>query len=137
MADRRLPTALLLLRLGLAIFFAIWIADKFARPEHTAAVWAGFYAFEGMPELGSYIIGGVQAVVLLLFVLGIARTFSYGALLVMHGVTTLASFPVYLAPWESANILFFAAWPTLGALAALFLLRDADTLLTFGGRANP
>ena len=136
MTDRRLPTALLLLRLGLAIFFAIWIADKFARPEHTAAVWAGFYSFEGMPELGSYIIGGVQAVVLLLFVLGIAKTFSYGALLLMHGVTTLASFGVYLAPWESANILFFAAWPTLGALAALFLLRDADTLGTFGGRAG-
>ena len=134
MTDRRLPTALLLLRLGLAIFFAIWIADKFARPEHTAAVWAGIYAFEGMPELGSYIIGGVQAVVLLLFVLGIAKTLSYGALLLMHAVTTLASFPVYLAPWESANILFFAAWPTLGALAALFLLRDSDTLLSLGGR---
>ena len=136
MTDRRLPTALLLLRLGLAIFFAIWIADKFARPEHTAAVWAGFYAFESMPALGSYIIGGVQAVVLLLFVLGIAKTFSYGALLLMHGVTTLASFGVYLAPWESANILFFAAWPTLGALAALFLLRESDTLLSFGGRAG-
>lgn len=136
MTDRRLPTALLLLRLGLAIFFAIWIADKFVRPEHTAAVWAGIYAFEGMPALGSYIIGGVQTVVLLLFVLGIAKTFSYGALLLMHGVTTLASFGVYLAPWESANILFFAAWPTLGALAALFLLRDADTLLAFGGRAS-
>src|SRR5688572_29857317 len=125
MTDRRLPTALLLLRLGLAIFFAIWIADKFARPEHTAAVWAGFYAFESMPALGSYIIGGVQAVVLLLFALGIAKAFSYGALLMMHGITTLASFGVYLAPWEGMNILFFAAWPTLGALAALFLLRDA------------
>ena len=134
MLDRRLPTALLLLRLGLAVFFAIWIADKFARPEHTAAVWAGFYAFEGMPELGSYLIGGIQAVVLLLFVLGTVKTLSYGALLLMHGITTLASFPVYLAPWESANILFFAAWPTLAALAALFLLRDADTLLPWGRR---
>lgn len=136
MTDRHLPTALLLLRFSLVVFFAIWIADKFARPEHTAAVWAGFYGFEGMPELGSYLIGGVQAVLLLLFGLGVARTLTYGALLAMHGITTLASFPVYLAPWESANILFFAAWPTLGALGALFLLRDADTLLTVGRRAG-
>jgi hypothetical protein len=54
----------------------------------------------------------------------------------MHAVTTLASFRVYLAPWESASILFFVAWPTLGALAALFLLRDADTRFSFGRRAG-
>jgi len=34
----------------------------------------------------------------------------------------------YLNPWQ--NLLFFAAWPMLAACVALYLLRDADTLLS-------
>ncbi len=65
------------------------------------------------------------------FALGIARTWSYGAVLLMHAVTTAVSWKSYLG---LDNILFFSAWPMLGALVALWLLRDNDRLLTIAGR---
>jgi hypothetical protein len=61
---------------------------------------------------------------------GAWRTWTYGAVLAMHAVSTLSSFRQYLAPFEGPNILFFAAWPMLAACVALFLLRDLDTLWT-------
>jgi hypothetical protein len=49
-----------------------------------------------------------------------------------HAISTLASFPMYLNPAEGR--LFFAAWPMLAACFALYVLRDRDTLWTFGRR---
>jgi len=46
----------------------------------------------------------------------------------MHGISTLSSWPRYIAAFD--NLLFFAAWPMLAACVALFLLRDSDTLLS-------
>ena len=62
----------------------------------------------------------------LLFVAGLLKTWTYGAILIFHGVSTLSAFAKYLQPFD--NLLFFAAWPMLAACAALFLLRDYDTL---------
>jgi hypothetical protein len=49
-------------------------------------------------------------------------------------VTTLVSWSAYLQPLK--NILFFAAWPMLAGLIALFLLRDHDRIATLGGRTS-
>ncbi|NER79557.1 MAG: hypothetical protein F6K42_08230 [Leptolyngbya sp. SIO1D8] len=46
----------------------------------------------------------------------------------MHAVSTLASFPRYLDPFTTPNLLFFAAWPMLAACFGVFFLRDLDTL---------
>lgn len=126
--DVRFP--LLFIRLSVALVMAVWVADKFLRPEHTAAVFEQFYFIAGLTTLAAYILGAVQGIIVLAFLIGWRKRLSYGLVLAMHAVSTLSSFSVYLRPFEGANILFFAAWPMLAAIAALYNLREQDTLLT-------
>ncbi len=75
-----------------------------------------------------YIVAGAELLLLVAFVLGIAPRFTYGAVLLLHGVSTLSSFHQYRFPFENkTNLLFFAAWPMLAACFTLYYLRDLDT----------
>jgi putative oxidoreductase len=125
---RKLEISLLALRLSVALVMLIWAVDKFVRPEHSASVFAGFYGIPGLGETAAFILGGAQLLLVLAFLAGIARTFTYGAILLLHAVSTLATWRQYFVPYEDINILFFAAWPMLAACLALFLLRDQDRL---------
>ncbi len=131
-SDDRLPLALLLLRLGVFVVMFIWTIDKFVRPEHAAAVYEHFYFIGGLGTTVFYAIGVVELVILAGFLLGIQKRFTYSAVLVLHGVSTLSSFQQYLAPFADVNLLFFAAWPMLAACFALYVLRDRDTLWVIG-----
>ncbi|MDP9415055.1 MAG: hypothetical protein M3Q08_13435 [Pseudomonadota bacterium] len=115
---------------------AFWTADKIVNPDHAGAVFANFY---GLGDLGSSalaVIGVVQAIFVVAFAIGAFKTISYGAILLMHAVSTLSSWRQYLEPFE--NLLFFAAWPMLAGCVALFLLRDHDRLLAVDSlRARP
>lgn len=123
---KQLPIALLLLRLSVFIVFLFWTLDKLVQPEHAVKVFTAFYGLGGLGENAFYFIGIAQLALILLFVAGVLKTWTYGAILVFHSVSTLAAFAKYLQPFD--NLLFFAAWPMLAACAALFLLRDYDTL---------
>jgi hypothetical protein len=79
-------------------------------------------------------LGVVQGLIVLAFLLGVARTWSYGAVLLMHAVTTAVSWSAYLEPLR--NILFFSAWPMLAGLVALFLLRKEDRLGSVSGTSS-
>ncbi len=127
--DKKLGIALLLLRLGVFIVMFMWTLDKFLHPDHAAAVFANFYMLEGLGEGAFFLIGAVQLVIVLGFVAGMFRAWSYGLVLAMHTVSTFSSWRQYLDPFE--NLLFFAAWPMLAACVALFLLRKSDRLLNF------
>jgi hypothetical protein len=127
---RRLPLCLLLLRLSLGLVMMVWAFDKILNPGHGAAVFESFYGLSGVGEPIVRGIGVVQAAIVLAFLCGIARAWSYGAVLAMHAVTTLVSWSAYLQPLD--NILFLAAWPMLAGLITLFLLRDEDRLWAFG-----
>lgn len=84
------------------------------------------------------VVSGSQAVhvaLMLLFVGGLLKTWTYGAVLVFHAVSTFSAFGKYLQPFD--NLLFFAAWSMLGACAALFLLRHYDTLSLSPCRHQP
>ncbi len=105
----------------------VWTLDKFVQPEHAAAVFANFYMVEGLGHGAFYVIGTVQLVIVLGFLSGIFRTWTYGLVLAMHTVSTLSSWKQYLDPF--GNLLFFAAWPMLAACVALFLLREDDRLM--------
>ncbi|MEX2260009.1 MAG: hypothetical protein WD672_14995 [Woeseia sp.] len=129
---KRLPVSLLTLRIGIAIVMLVWSVDKLLRPEHAAGVFGTFYAMPGLGETVFYALGALQLTIVLAFLAGAWRTWTYGAVLAMHTVSTLSSFRQYLAPFDGPNILFFAAWPMLAACIALFLLRDEDTLLSVG-----
>ena len=132
----RVPLVLLLLRLSVFIVMLIWVLDKFFAPEHASQVFAAFYGLQGLGNTLIYAIGVVQLIIVLGFVAGILKTWTYGAVLIMHAASTLVSFPRYLDPFTAPNILFFASWPMLAACFGVFYLRDLDTLWTVG-KARP
>src|SRR2546427_12513919 len=119
----RLP--LLLLRIGVLLVMFMWTLDKFVRPVHAAGVFKKFYQLDLGGPATFYVLGAIELAVLLLFVTGLAKRYSYGAVLLLHAVSTFSSYRQYLQPFD--NLLFFAAWPMLAACIALYLLRDLDT----------
>ncbi len=121
--------ALATLRYSLAAFFGVWAIEKFVKPGNTTAIWSHFYHIDGVGEIASYAIGSVQLAIIALFVLGLFKFWSYGALMVMHGLTTLSTWAHLIDPYGK-NHLFWAGVPTLAALIALWLLREEDTLGT-------
>lgn len=129
----RLSLSLLLLRLSLGLVMMIWAFDKILNPGHGGAVLESFYGLSGVGEQVIRGIGVVQGLIVLAFLVGVAKTWSYGAVLFMHAVTTLVSWSAYLEPLK--NILFFSAWPMLAGLVTLFLLRGEDRIATLGSRA--
>lgn len=122
----RLPVSLFCLRAGVFIVMALWSVDKILNPGHAAAVFDTYYLMGGIGATTLAVIGVVQLLIEVAFVVGLFRTVTYGFVLVTHLLSTLASWPGYLEPFD--NLLFFAAWPMLAACIALFLLRDRDTL---------
>jgi hypothetical protein len=129
---RRLEISLLALRVSVAAVMLVWAVDKLVRPEHSSSVFAGFYGMAGVGEGLVVGLGVVQLLLVLAFLAGVARTWTYGAIGLLHAASTFVSWRQYLAPFESVNILFFAAWPMLAACLALFLLRDQDRLWVIG-----
>ena len=124
--DRKLELSLLLMRLTVFLVMLMWTVDKFINPGHAAKVYEKFYYIAGLGPGVMYAIGAIEIVILLMFVLGFAKTFSYGAVLVFHAISTLSSFNQYLAPFDGPNLLFYAAWPMLAACLTLYLLRSKD-----------
>ena len=129
---RKLEISLLALRLSVAAVMLVWVVDKFVRPEHAVSVLEGFYNLPGVGETIVIGLGIFQLLLVLAFLVGAAKTWSYGAILLLHAASTFVSWRQYLAPFAGANILFFAAWPMLAACLALFLLRDQDCLWVIG-----
>lgn len=117
------------MRLGVFAVMFIWTVDKFVRPEHSAAVFANFYYISNLGNTFSYLIGAVEMVLIMGFLIGVLKRFTYGAVLVLHGISTLSSYKQYISPFEGPNLLFFAALPMLAACFALYYLREQDTLL--------
>lgn len=130
---QRLRYSLLLLRIGVFIVMLMWTLDKFVNPDHASRVFAGFYGIAGAGSL-MFLVGLAELVLVVAFVVGWKKRWTYGLVLALHGASTLSSYGQYLQPWD--NLLFFAAWPMLAACIALYLLREQDTLLTIGGTAD-
>jgi hypothetical protein len=108
----------------------MWTIDKFINPEHAGKVYEKFYHIAGLESVAMYAIGTIEIIILLLFLVGYQEKYTYGAVLILHAVSTLSSFKQYLAPFDGPNLLFFAAWPMLAACFTLFLLRDQDKMLS-------
>lgn len=125
MDQKRVANALLLLRLGVFIVMLMWTLDKLINPQHSGAVFEHFYGLGGLSSTAFTIIGALQLLLLLAFVAGFMKRFSYGLVMLFHTVSTLSSWQQYLDPFN--NLLFFAAWPMLAACIALYMLRDMDT----------
>lgn len=128
--DKKLQLPLLLLRMTVFLVMFMWTIDKFINPGHAAKVYESFYHIAGLESVVMYVIGAIEMIILLLFLGGYKKKYTYSAVLIFHTVSTLSSFKQYLAPFEGGHLLFFAAWPMLAACFTLFLLRDQDKMLS-------
>src|SRR6266567_4956841 len=128
----RVGVALLVLRVTIFLVMLIWTIDKFVRPAHAASVYEHFYFLRGLGPATMYALGIVEFSVLVGCVIGFAPRLTYGLVLLLHALSTFSSFQQYFHPYQGPNILFFAAWPMLGACFALYYLRDLDTLFRLG-----
>ncbi len=133
---QKLAWCLLILRLGIAIVFVMWAIDKFINPTHAAAVFERFYKLSGLTSEITYAIGGAQSVLILAFIAGLFRTYSYGAILILHTISTVSSYMKYIDPWTYPNLLFFAAIPMLSACIVLWVLRTHDVYTLDAWRAT-
>ena len=124
--DKKLQLPLLFIRLSVFLVMFMWTIDKFINPGHASKVYESFYYIASLDVNVMYVIGAIELIILLKFVAGYKKKYTYGAVLVLHAVSTLSSFKQYLAPFDGPNLLFFAAWPMLAACFALFILRDQD-----------
>lgn len=131
--SNRIPLALLLLRLSVFLVMFMWTIDKFVRPEHAVSVFEHFYFFKGVGAVVVYALAAAELLLLIAFLLGLARRVTYGLVFLLHALSTFSSYSQYLHAFEKVNLLFFAAWPMLAACFALYSLRDLDTLWTFAG----
>ncbi len=66
--DQRIRVSLLTLRTGVFIVMFMWTIDKFARPEHAAAVFRHFYFIEGLSHAMSYMVGALEMLIILLLI---------------------------------------------------------------------
>jgi len=128
----RLALSLFVLRLTVFIVMAMWSLDKLLNPGHATAVFESFYYLEGIATPLLYAVGITQLLIEIAFLLGVARFWTYGFVLLAHTASTLAAWQQYLDPFN--NMLFLTAFPMLGACLALFLLRDRERFLVLGGR---
>lgn len=123
---KALPRSLLALRLGVFVVMLMWTLDKFVNPTHAGQVFEGFYGISWLNQNLSFVVGTAELLLILAFVAGLWRRFTYGGVLLLHAVSTLSSYKQYMAPFD--HLLFFAAWPMLAACLALYWLRDWDRI---------
>lgn len=130
----KLALSLFLIRVGVGIVFLMWTLDKLINPEHAARVFAAFYMIPSLSEVASYVIGTIQMIVVLAFLAGAYKRYSYAAIFIMHFISSASTYARYFDPWTGTNLLFFAALPMLAGCWALWALREQDTLLSWDAK---
>ncbi len=117
--------SLFLLRITVFLVMFAWTVDKFTNPAHGAAILEGFYFIGGASQTIVMAMGVLEMLLILAFVAGMWKKYTYGLVLLFHGLTTLASWDRYIPP--DVTLTFYAAWPMFAACITLYLLRDLDT----------
>ncbi|MCI0654283.1 MAG: hypothetical protein L0Y39_07380 [Methylococcaceae bacterium] len=134
--SERISLALAILRISVFLVMLMWTLDKFVRPEHAMSVFEKFYGLDGIGTPVMYMLAAAELVLLLAFAAGISPRLSYGAVFLLHGISTFSSYRQYLTPFEGGNLLFVTAWPMLAACFTLYFLRDLDTRWRISPKSN-
>lgn len=113
----------------------MWTLDKIINPAHADKVFEYFYGFEGLTSSVFILVAILELILLLAFLAGLWRKWTYGEVLLFHSVSTFSAFNQYFYPFN--NLLLFAAWLMLAACIALFWLRDWDNLFTISTSQKP
>lgn len=126
MNSRQLAVSLFILRIALAVFLLLFGIDKLVATETTIEVFAHFYGLSISAPV-AYVAGVLEILLSLAMLAGLWKTITYGLGLLLHAISTLATYEQLLSPFGE-NHLFIAGIPALAAFVALFLLRRHDTL---------
>jgi putative oxidoreductase len=105
-------------------------------PTATIRIAQNFYNV-ALPVWSSYALGIAELILSLALLFGAYRTISYGLSLLVHTVTVVVSWRQLFDPFGFAKVgnhLWISTWPTWGAFAALFLMRDWDVYTVDGWR---
>lgn len=134
--ERRIEIALLIIRITAAIFLGLWATLKFLRPEWFRNIVNHSYHFpiQQLTDSQIYFVGFLQIITVLAFVSGFMRTWTYGLMVLMSAAGVLGSLGSFMVYYNYPKNLMLTSIPTLGALIALFLLRDMDNLFSWSGR---
>lgn len=122
------------LRIGLGLFLALWAIDKMVAADLNAHMFGETYLVMLNPSV-MIIIGAIELVISLLFMLGVHKLLTYGAGILLHGFSTVANFHYLLYPFGEYH-LYIAEVPLLLAFVALFLMRDLDNKWTLGKKKS-
>lgn len=123
-ADKSVGYALFALRVTMFGFMTVWALRKITNPGSYEHIFGRFYGLD-VGTLFVYGVGGLQIILLILFLIGAIKFVSYGAVLLMN----LASMVVSVPDMLGGKLLFIAAIPVFGASLASFLMRKHDTFL--------
>lgn len=124
----KIECSLLLLRLGVFIVMFAWTVEKFTNPAHATFVFDKFYFLDGFGSQVIMVLGTIEMLIILAFLAGMWKRYTYGFIMILHGVSTFSAWQKYTT---DINMLFFAAWPMLAACIALYMLRDMDVKFTY------
>ncbi|WP_420463914.1 DoxX family membrane protein [Candidatus Palauibacter sp.] len=114
---------LLLLRVSTGWLLVMWGLDKIVNVEHGQRVAESFYLGLGTQAVVQNALGGLEALLGLLVVLGLWRKRVYPVMFVVLLITALAVWKSILDPWgwvlEGSQVLFY---PSLIAFAGSMVL---------------
>lgn len=119
---------LFLLRFGLGGFLALCSIDKIVSPQSFLALISPYY-FVSVPPWVIMILGGVQLVLSLFFILGMYKTWTYGAAFLVQALALVTVVEKLLRPFGKDQV-FLMLVPLLFAFGALFVMRSFDTKWT-------
>jgi uncharacterized membrane protein YphA (DoxX/SURF4 family) len=126
--QKKEQVTLLILRVTLGVFLLFWSSMKWALPAQAGVIVSHFYGIS-LPPTFTVLIGVLETLLSLLIIAGAWKRYTYGAGLILHGVTTVVSWKLYFIPFPPySHDLFVAAIPVLSAFLVLYVLRDRDVL---------
>jgi len=133
--QKKLGIGLLLIRITISMFLLVWSVEKIIHPETMQKVFSSFYSLNLSPTI-IIVLGIIQTLIILLFMAGLFKVWTYGLVLGMHTFSTLSTYKQILSPYETPNHLFWSAVPTLAALIGLFLLRKEDNMFVLSKKES-
>ncbi|WP_197933192.1 hypothetical protein [Legionella antarctica] len=81
-------------------------------------------------------LGTLELLLLIGFVLGLWKSFTYLIVFILHTVSVFSTIGAYFKPFTGNHLLFFAALLMWAACLSLYLLRNKDTLLSITNKQN-
>ncbi|WP_423926569.1 DoxX family membrane protein [Candidatus Palauibacter sp.] len=123
---------LLLLRVSTGWLLVMWGLDKIVNVEHGQRVAESFYLGLGTQAVVQNVLGGLEALLGLLVVLGLWRKRAYPVMFVVLLITALAVWKSILDPWgwvlEGSQVLFYPSLIVFAGSMVLWGTMDEDEM---------